>query len=73
MQKITESYIADEFTGFDGDRIYEFENGQKWKQIRYRYLYIYKYRPRVRVLLGSRGYMLEVDGVDEMIEVRREA
>lgn len=71
MQLITESYINGAFKGWSGDSIFEFVNGQIWKQSIYRYKYRYKYRPLVRVWSGSGGYFLEVDGDDEMLPIKR--
>ena len=68
---ITDSRIDGDFEGWDGDRVFELPNGQKWQQVRYRYRYRYRYSPRARVYNKGGRYYLEVEGMDEAIEVRR--
>lgn len=71
MELVVESRIDGEFEGWDGDRVFPLINGQKWQQARYKYRYRYRYMPKAKIWReGSRHY-LEVDGIDEMIEVRR--
>jgi hypothetical protein len=71
MEIVTEGRIADEFEGWDEDQIFELSNGQKWQQVRYKYRYVYKYMPRVKIWRDGSKYFLDVDGMDEMLEVRR--
>ncbi|MDA2918779.1 hypothetical protein MYX76_04685 [Desulfobacterota bacterium AH_259_B03_O07] len=71
MQKFTESRIDDVFEGFDKDKIYSLENGQKWQQTKYQYKYVYNYRPKVTIWEDGDKYLLEIEGVGEMVEVRR--
>ncbi len=59
------------FNGFDGDSVFEFQNGQKWKQAAYKYAYHYAYRPEAVVVNGIEGIVLSVDGMDETVQVRR--
>lgn len=70
MELKFESRIVGEFDGFDDGKIFELDNGTKWEQVRYKYRYVYKYRPRVKIWYDGR-YHLEVEGVSEMIQVRR--
>ena len=71
MHLIAESRIDGEFTGWTGDGVYRLVNGQLWKQIRYRYRYRYSYRPIARILSDGGRHILEVDGMEDAIEVRR--
>ena len=71
MELVTESQIAGEFHGWNDGNVYELVNGQKWKQVRYKYRYSYKYRPKAMVFRDGERYFLEVDGMDDIIEVRR--
>ena len=71
MEKVVTSQINGEFKGCEGHSVYEFTNGQVWEQSRYRYRYVYRYRPQVTVWQNGGEYLLEVDGMDDMIEVRR--
>lgn len=66
-----DSRISGEFNGWDGDTVFELDNGTKWQQARYRYKYRYKYRPRAQIFRQGGQYLLAVDGMDEMLEVRR--
>jgi hypothetical protein len=71
MQLITQSRIEGEFEGFDGDRIYTLDNGQQWQQAHYKYRYVYKYRPVARIWNDGGKYTLDVEGMGEIIQVRR--
>jgi len=39
MELKCESRINGEFNGWDGDAVFELENGTKWQQVKYRYKY----------------------------------
>ncbi len=71
MQLVAQSRIHGEFNGWNGQSMYQFQNGQRWKQAHYRYRYIYKYMPRAKVWRQGSRYYLEVEGMNEMIEVQR--
>lgn len=71
MEVKYDSKIVGEFNGWDGDDVYELVNGSKWELVRYKYKYRYKYRPKARILKDGSKHYLEVDGMDEMVEVRR--
>ncbi len=49
MQKYLESYITDEFEGWDGDTVYELDDGSEWELVSYTYSYSYSYRPKAIV------------------------
>ena len=68
---LIESQIEGEFTGWSGDTIFKLTNGQIWQQASYSYTYSYKYRPSVMIFSTSRGYELQVDGMDQRIVVKR--
>ena len=68
---LIESQIEGEFTGWSGDTIFKLTNGQLWQQASYSYTYSYKYRPSVMIFSTSRGYELQVDGMDQRIVVKR--
>ncbi|WP_120405597.1 hypothetical protein [Halobacteriovorax sp. BALOs_7] len=65
------SRIRGSFEGWDGDSLFQFENGQVWKQAKYQYKYVYKYRPRVEILQDGSRYFLKVESVNELIQVIR--
>lgn len=66
-----ESYIVNDFNGWDGDTIFELKNGQKWKQSEYAYTYHYAYRPKAIIYNSGFGYKIKVDGLTETISVNR--
>ena len=35
MQKIKDCYIVDDFEGWDGDAVYELDDGSKWELVSY--------------------------------------
>lgn len=71
MDLITDSSIEGECEGFDGDRVFDLVNGQKWQQAVYRYKYRYRYRPSVRIWRDASGDYIEIEGMDELVRVRR--
>lgn len=70
MQKHKESYITDEFDGWDGDKVYELDDGSKWELVSYTYSYSYSYRPKAIVWRDGGRYYLEVANMPEKQEVR---
>jgi hypothetical protein len=68
---LIESHISGEFTGWQGETIFELDNGQVWQQATYAYHYHYAYRPRVTIVRVSGGYRMQVEGVSATIMVRR--
>ena len=68
---VIQSNIAGEFTGWEGETIFALDNGQVWQQATYAYRYHYAYRPRVTIVPTPQGHVMQVDGVDAMIFVRR--
>ena len=71
MELVTESRIEEACEGFDGDRVFELVNGQKWQQAVYRYRYCYRYRPVAKIWRDGGQHCIEIEGMDEMIQVRR--
>ena len=71
MELVTESKIDGAFKGWTGRGAYKLINGQVWKQVQYKYSYRYAYRPKAKIWGdGGRRY-LDVEGMADMIEVRR--
>lgn len=58
-------------TGWNGNTVFRFTTGFRWKQAVYRYQYFYLYRPEARIWANGSEYLLEIDGVDEMLPVMR--
>ena len=71
MRLITDSVLEGEFEGWDGDTIFQFVNGEKWQQSSYDYYYNYSYRPKVKVLEDNGNYLLEVEGIEKKLPVRK--
>ena len=71
MEMVTESRIAGAFRGWRGRGVYKLANGQVWKQVHYKYSYHYAYRPKAVVWRDGSAYYLEVEGMSDMIKVRR--
>ena len=69
MQKQLSTHISDEFEGWDGDTIYELDNGTKWKLANYQYRYVYKYRPRATIWRDGGRFYLEVEGMGDPVLV----
>jgi hypothetical protein len=68
---VVEGPIVSEFSGFNQDMKFEFQNGQVWEQAQYKYSYHYAYRPHAIVVNGLNGQELHVDGMSETVRVRR--
>jgi hypothetical protein len=71
MEKVSESRIDGSFNGWTGRGAYALVNGQVWKQVGYKYSYRYAYRPKAIVWRDGGKNYLEVEGMSEIIEVRR--
>lgn len=69
--QVIESRIDGEFTGWEGETIFKLANGQVWQQAEYAYKYTYKYSPKVTIVKTSRGWVMQVDGVDRQLRVTR--
>ena len=70
MLKYRESFIAGDFEGWDGDKIYELDDGSKWELVNYTYSYSYSYRPKAVVWQDGSRYFLEVQNMTDKQEVR---
>ncbi len=69
MQKVRDTYISDEFEGWDGDTVYGLDDGTRWKLAIYQYKYVYKYRPKATLWRDGGWYYLEVDGMGKPVHV----
>jgi len=70
MQEYRDSYITDEFEGWDGDTVYELDDGSKWELVSYTYSYSYSYRPKAVIWQDAGRYFLEVQNMNDKQEVR---
>ena len=68
---LEEGAIVSDFNGFDGSSRFEFQSGRIWEQAEYKYGYHYAYRPQAIVIDGVDGVVLQVEGMNEPVRVRR--
>ncbi len=68
---VEEGVIVSDFKGYEGQSLFQFENGHVWGQAEYKYSYHYAYRPNAIVIDGINGLELHVEGMDETVRVRR--
>ena len=71
METIIESRIDGRFEGWKTGRVYKLANGQIWKQAQSKSRSCTRTRPKAKIWRdGARNY-LEVEGMKEMVRVRR--
>ena len=70
MQKYKDTYIEDDFEGWDGDTIYKLDDGSEWELVSYTYSYTYSYRPKAVIWRDGGSYYLEVAGMSNKQKVR---
>ena len=70
-QIVCEGIIVSEFTGFNDDARFEFQNGQIWVPAAYKYQYHYAHRPDAMVVQGVGGLRLHVEDMNDSLAVRR--
>jgi len=64
----SKSRIISDFKGWSGDTLFQFENGQTWKQAKYQYKYFYAYRPEVKVVKIGTHHIMTVKGKGIRVE-----
>lgn len=69
--KTIQSYIDGDFEGWEGETIFKLDNGQIWQQASYAYSYHYAYHPEVMIINRNGTWQMKVEGVEEMIDVKR--
>ena len=70
VEMVRESHIEGKFSGWEADNIYELD-GERWQQVNFRYEYRYAYGPIARLWRDGSRFLLEVERMSYMIEVRR--
>jgi hypothetical protein len=69
---VEEGQIKGAFRGFkDTGTVFEFVTGRTWKQAAYKYHYHYAYMPRAKIIQEGSRYLLQVEGMNDSVEVRR--
>ena len=69
---ISKGTIKGKFKGFkNSSTIFEFTDGQKWRQSEAKFLNHFAVNPEVEIIQKDGKYYMEVRGVSQAIEVRR--
>ena len=68
---VIETHMAGDFTGWDGGTVFQFANGQLWRQASFGTLYHFQPSPKVTLVATGSGWRLQVAGVPQSIYVRR--
>lgn len=68
---VIETRMAGDFTGWDGSTLFQFANGQLWRQASFGTLYHFQRSPKVTLVATGSGWRLQVEGVPQSIYVRR--
>lgn len=68
---VIETRMAGDFTGWDGGTVFQFANGQLWRQASFGTLYHFQRSPKVTLVATGSGWRLQVEGVPQSIYVRR--
>lgn len=68
-QVLYKSRINGAFTGWNGNAVFELENGKCYEQINYKYSYHYQYRPNAFLFRDNGRLKLLVEGMSDSINV----
>ena len=68
---LVDSFIVNDFNGWDGDTLFELQNGQIWQQVGPGIETHVAVRPRALIFRGGGGAKLHVDGVDSTVLVEQ--
>jgi hypothetical protein len=73
MDVVIEAQIKGAFGGWKQGNVFVFNQGyhKKWKQVEDRYHFRNAYRPKAKLLRDGSTHYLEVEGMDDMVEVKR--
>jgi hypothetical protein len=71
MEIYLQSKIKGSFKGWNRNHIFELINGTIWLQIKYKYQYKYRYRPEAIIFRDGSKYYIQVEGMNDMIEVKK--
>ncbi len=68
---VMETRMAGDFTGWDGGTVFQFANGQLWRQVSFGTLRQFARSPKVTLVATGSGWRMQVDGIPQSIYVRR--
>jgi hypothetical protein len=71
LRLVTESDLEGNCHGWDGTTIFALANGEVWQQSRFRQRQMHLCSPSIRVWQLGANYLLEVEGVPEILPVLR--
>ncbi len=73
MDVVVETEIRSTFNGWKQGNVFALSQGyhKKWKQVEDRYQFRYAYRPKAKLIRDGSTHYLEVEGMDDMVEVKR--
>ena len=73
MDVVVEAEIKSAFNGWKQGDVFSLDQGyhKKWKQVEDRYQFRYAYRPKAKLIRDGSTHYLEVEGMDDMVEVKR--
>jgi len=63
--------IVNDFNGWDGDTLFELQNGQIWQQVGPGIETRVAVRPRALIFRGAGGVEMHVEGVDSNVRVEQ--
>src|SRR5687768_10359116 len=63
--------LKGEFKGWDGQTVFEFTNGMRWRPKRNGYMHCFRFMPHAKVWKDRGEYLLEIADIDEKIPVVR--
>ena len=74
MDVVVEAEIRSAFNGWKQGNVFALDQGyhKKWKQVEDRYQFRYAYRPKAKLIRDGSTHYLEVEGMDDMVEVKQE-
>ena len=72
MEIILEAHIKGAFDGWGRGMVFVLDKGfhKKWEQVDDKEEFYYAYQPKAKVLRDGSTHYLEVEGMDEMVEVK---
>jgi len=68
---VSKGTIKGKFTGFKSSKIFEFTDGQKWRQSEAKFVNYFAVNPEVEITQKDGKYFIEVRGLEKTVEVRR--
>lgn len=73
MDVIIETHIKGAFSGWSNGRVFILSKGfdKKWQQVEDRYQFKSAYQPKAKLLRDGSKHYLDVEGMDDMVEVKR--